>query len=228
MRYTTIFALGAPLLVACKPMAHERLHHKRDGDLLTSTSTVWEETTVTVDVTMTVYGPDPNSPQLKAAAGNQDKPKDNVAQPTTTAPALPPVPKVEVPKPSTPPPAPSPQPSPPAPQQAAPQKKVLAEVPKANVVAQPAPKVDPPKTDPPKVEPAKVDPAKDQTGGGGGGGGGACGDVGGKCMASAVTIYNDVGLGACGWANDTNSQDFFALSKGMSCVKPIARPALTT
>ena len=43
------------------------------------------------------------------------------------------------------------------------------------------------------------------------GNGGSCGSIGGSCSGD-VTIYNDQGLGACGWSNDTNSDDFFALA----------------
>lgn len=45
--------------------------------------------------------------------------------------------------------------------------------------------------------------------------GGSCGDVGGTCSAPNVT-YFEGGLGACGWSNDTNTQDFFALAHGKS------------
>ena len=60
-------------------------------------------------------------------------------------------------------------------------------------------------------------PPQQQSGGKSGGSGpsgGSCGAVGGKCMASDVTIYNAQGAGACGWSNDTNSEDFFALAQG--------------
>lgn len=43
--------------------------------------------------------------------------------------------------------------------------------------------------------------------------GGSCGEIGGPCKASDIT-YFDGGLGACGWTNDTTSEDFFALAAG--------------
>ena len=49
---------------------------------------------------------------------------------------------------------------------------------------------------------------------GSGSSGGSCGQVGAKCLAQDLTIYNDQGLGACGWQNDTNSENFFALAAG--------------
>lgn len=50
--------------------------------------------------------------------------------------------------------------------------------------------------------------------GGSGPSGGACGSVGGKCSGD-VTMYNDQGSGACGWTNNTNTDEFFALAIGM-------------
>ena len=43
--------------------------------------------------------------------------------------------------------------------------------------------------------------------------GGSCGEIGGSCKASDVTYFQG-GLGACGWTNDTTSEDFFALAAG--------------
>ena len=43
--------------------------------------------------------------------------------------------------------------------------------------------------------------------------GGSCGEIGGACSASNVTYFGG-GLGACGWSNDTMSEDFFALAHG--------------
>lgn len=42
--------------------------------------------------------------------------------------------------------------------------------------------------------------------------GGACGQVGGKCKASDLTVYTDSAMGACGWDLKSESQDFFALA----------------
>lgn len=43
--------------------------------------------------------------------------------------------------------------------------------------------------------------------------GGSCGEIGGTCTATNVTYFGG-GLGACGWSNDTTSEDFFALAHG--------------
>ena len=43
--------------------------------------------------------------------------------------------------------------------------------------------------------------------------GGSCGEIGGACSATNVTYFGG-GMGACGWSNDTNSEDFFALAHG--------------
>ena len=53
-------------------------------------------------------------------------------------------------------------------------------------------------------------------------GGSSCGTVGGVGSGD-VTIYNDQGYGACGWENDTNSEDFFALAGRML---PLSIPSL--
>ena len=58
------------------------------------------------------------------------------------------------------------------------------------------------------------------------GGGGSCGSIGGDCSGD-VTIYNDQGAGACGWTNDTNSDDFFALAARKSCLTIILTSYLT-
>ncbi|KAM0797456.1 hypothetical protein BDR22DRAFT_892307 [Usnea florida] len=44
--------------------------------------------------------------------------------------------------------------------------------------------------------------------------GGSCGQIGGSCTATNVTYFGG-GMGACGWSNDTNSEDFFALAHDM-------------
>ena len=66
--------------------------------------------------------------------------------------------------------------------------------------------------------PASPPPSQPQTpppssGSGGGSGGSGCGSIGGQCIGD-LTIYNNKGLGACGWENNTNTEDFFALSYG--------------
>lgn len=42
---------------------------------------------------------------------------------------------------------------------------------------------------------------------------GSCSEIGGICTATNVTYFGG-GLGACGWSNDTMSEDFFALAHG--------------
>ena len=44
--------------------------------------------------------------------------------------------------------------------------------------------------------------------------GGSCHLVGGACSADNVTYFGG-GMGACGWSNDTMSEDFFALAYGV-------------
>lgn len=231
MKYTTILALCAPLLVACKPMAHERLHHhKRDGDAITSTSTVWEEVTVTVDVTVTVNAGDYDPKQPKLGKVDQDKPNNNVANPTPSVQA--PVVQQEPAKPTTPPPPPPEQPAPAPVQEVKAPSSAPPPPPPPQQPTQPEQpkKEEPKKEEPKKEEPKKEEPKKQESSQGGSGpSGGACGEVGGKCLASDVTIYNDQGTGACGWANDTNSEDYFALAHSklswrISCLgRPLTR-----
>ena len=91
----------------------------------------------------------------------------------------------------------------------------------------PAPKSSPPKTPAaapiaatvgsPAASPATQDSSSsDQTQPTSGD---SCGNVGGTCTAANVTYYGG-GLGACGWSNDTTSEDFFALAHG--CPPPPA------
>ena len=49
--------------------------------------------------------------------------------------------------------------------------------------------------------------------------GGSCGETGGTCTATNVTYFGG-GLGACGWTNDTMSEDFFALAHGAPALFP--------
>lgn len=49
--------------------------------------------------------------------------------------------------------------------------------------------------------------------------GGSCGEIGGACSAANVTYFGG-GMGACGWSNDTNSEDFFALAHGALLLSP--------
>lgn len=52
--------------------------------------------------------------------------------------------------------------------------------------------------------------------------GGSCGQIGGSCTATNVTYFGG-GMGACGWSNDTNSEDFFALAHGAHLPHPSLR-----
>ncbi|KAL9137121.1 MAG: hypothetical protein Q9175_001661 [Cornicularia normoerica] len=54
--------------------------------------------------------------------------------------------------------------------------------------------------------------------------GGSCGEIGGTCTATNVTYFGG-GMGACGWSNDTNKEDFFALAHG-ALTPPLSSPYL--
>ncbi|KAF6224114.1 hypothetical protein HO133_010688 [Letharia lupina] len=53
--------------------------------------------------------------------------------------------------------------------------------------------------------------------------GGSCGENGGTCTATNVTYFGG-GLGACGWSNDTTSEDFFALAHDMMGLQSNGNP----
>ena len=211
MKQSTIFALSAALLAStasAKPMVHKHLHNKRDM----VTVTVVEDITETVDVFVTIYGPPPGNDQQASLNVHQDqaahdKPAEQPAAKATPAiPVPPPVmhqnneyahanPSPQLPAPTLPPAPVTPiKNEQPAPQQPAPQQKQQPPPPQQQPQSPPSKQETPPST------------------AGSGPSGGACGQVGGKCMASDVTIYNDQGAGACGWTNDTNSEDYFALA----------------
>ena len=198
MKQAGLLALSASLsaVIASNHMAHQHLHKR---DLVTTT--VWEDVTETVNVIVTVYGPSPGDASAPATTStqmtpaqlpaNQEKAADVVAPPSITPSVTPPA--------SVTPPSQAPAAASPAVQQqqaAAPQAQAAS--PQAQAPQQPA--------------------AGDASSGGSSGSsqpsGGACGTTGGKCTAEKMTIYNDQGLGSCGWSNDTNSQDFFALAEG--------------
>ncbi|MDI1487302.1 MAG: hypothetical protein OHK93_006571 [Ramalina farinacea] len=180
-------------------MAHQHLHKR---DLVTTT--VWEDVTETVNVIVTVYGPAPGDASAPATTSTQTTPAQlPVEQEKAADVVVPPsiTPSVTPPASVTPPsqaPAVAPQVQAAAPQAQAAAPQAQAAAPQAQALQQPA--------------------AGDSSSGGSSGGsqpsGGACGTTGGKCTAEKMTIYNDQGLGACGWTNDTNSQDFFALAEG--------------
>ena len=205
MKHPGLLALSACLsaVVASNHMAHQHLHKR---DLVTTT--VWEDVTETINVIVTVYGPSPGDASAPATTSTQttpaqlpveqEKAADVVAPPSITPSVTPPAsvtPPSQAPA-STPPTVQQNQAAAPQVQAAAPQ--VQAAAPQAQAPQQPA--------------------AGDSSSGGSSGGsqpsGGACGTTGGKCTAEKMTIYNDQGLGSCGWTNDTNSQDFFALAEG--------------
>ena len=195
MKQAGLLALSACLsaVLASNHMAHQHLHRR---DLVTTT--VWEDVTETINVIVTVYGPSPGDASAPATTStqttpaqlpvNQEKAADVVVPPSITPSVTPPA--------SVTPPSQAPAIAAPQAQAAAPQAQAAA--PQAQAPQQPA--------------------AGDSSSGGSRGGsqpsGGACGTTGGKCTAEKMTIYDDQGLGACGWSNDTNSQDFFALAEG--------------
>ncbi|KAG8528060.1 uncharacterized protein KY384_006976 [Bacidia gigantensis] len=231
MKQYNMLALGAPLLLSmtlAKPMVHQHFH-QRDLELLRRdlvTATVIEETTTTIDVTVTVYGSPPEA-QIKMAANVQ--PADNpdpkptqtsssVAQSSTANAQADPVAIQQE--------AIAKQQKNIDDQQAKNQAQIEANA-KANAnsnsqaPAQPATpeKQAPASSNPPtqsQPQQQQSPAAKPDTGTQGSSGtapsGGSCGQVGGKCMASDVTIYDDQGIGSCGWQNDTTSEDYFALA----------------
>ena len=206
MKQAGLLALSACLstVIASNHMAHQHLH-KRDM----VTTTVWEDVTETVNVVVTVYGASPGDASTPATTStattpaqppvNQDKAADVVAPPSIT-PSV--TPSASVTPPSQPPAAAAP---------AVPQKQAAA--PQAQA---PAPQAQAPE------QPASGDASSGGSSGSSQPSGGSCGTTGGKCTASRMTIYNDQGIGACGWTNDTNSQDFFALAAGKCTPKSSA------
>lgn len=205
--------------------------------------TVIEEVTMTVDTTTTVWvkpsketvAPKQNyqqpAPQhghshqylhshVPAASAYQapaaQAPKAASAAPAYQAPKVAaPSPAVEAPKQAAPavvaqaskPSTPTPVPAYTAPKQS-PSEVKPAPVPAPAPAPAPAPKPAP-------VAPAA--PVSDDSSYGSSSSGGSCGTVGGKC--SGDVTYYEAGLGACGWTNDGNSEDVFALAHGM----PLAR-----
>lgn len=226
MRQSTLLALSAPLLALAKPLVHERLHKRHE-----ITSTIYEEVTVTVDVTVTVYGPSPQA-QAEADVGiTLDEPRKNQAEPTGHHEAAgydgAAVKIAEPPKPT------EPAGTSPLDHQKEQekiqekQKEIQEELIKQQEAHkdtqknfqqnQPEPSKPDPKPSQPEKQPekeAEKQPDNKQPTSGQGPSGGSCGEVGGKCLASDVTIYDDQGIGACGWQNDTNSEDYFALAAG--------------
>ena len=217
MKQSVLLALSAPFLALGKPMAHQRLH-KRGGEEVTTTI-VYEEATVTVDVTTTICVPQaPN--QAQANLGDHHpiaQPKQNDAHPTPDAKPK----KAPADTAAKPAPSPAQPPSAPAPKHEQP-KKIEDTHPKPQLQPQPQPQPQPkaqvqqqhPAQEQPKKEASKDEKPSQDDKHSGGPTGGKCGDVGGKCMASDVTIYDDQGAGACGWKMDTNSEDYFALAAG--------------
>ena len=232
MKQSTLLALIAPILALAKPLKHERLHKRHE-----ITSTIYEEVTVTVDITVTVYVP--ASEASASAEVTLDKPADNEAKPTGNVVAKveasnsePPkeAKKEETPK-STEVEAKSPIDHQKEQEELQEKQKQIQEdlikqqeghkaeqkgyEVKQPEVKQPEPKQPEPKQPEPKQEPKQTETKDSNTQSSGSApSGGSCGEVGGKCLASDVTIYDDQGIGACGWQNDTNSEDYFALAAG--------------
>lgn len=88
-----------------------------------------------------------------------------------------------------------------------PQTKSAAPAP--SVTPLPPPPPPPVVQNPPPAPVAKYSPPSASSGG-------ACGTVGGQCVGD-ITFY-ETGLGACGWTNDGNSEDVFALAHGMPVI----------
>lgn len=202
MKQAGLLALSACLsaVVASNHMAHQHLHKR---DLVTTT--VWEDVTETINVIVTVYGLSPGDASAPATTStqmtpvqlpvNQEKAADVVVPPSITPSVTPPV--------SVTPPSQAPAVAAPQAQAAAPQAQAAAPQAQAAASQAQAPQ-----------QPAAGDASSGGSSGSSQPSGGACGTTGGKCTAEKMTIYNDQGLGACGWTNDTNSQDFFALAEG--------------
>ena len=229
MRQSTLLALSAPLLALAKPLVHERLHKRHE-----ITSTIYEEVTVTVDVTVTVYGP---SPQAQAEADVEitlNEPQKNQAEPTGHTEAAGydggAVRIQEPPKP-TGPAGKSPLDHQKEQEEIQEKQKKIQEdlirqqeghkdTQKHSGEKKPEPskpESQPKQPSQPEKQPDKQpekQPENNQPTSGQGPSGGSCGEVGGKCLASDVTIYDDQGIGACGWQNDTNTEDYFALAAG--------------
>lgn len=237
MKPTTTLALGALLsLAAAQPMME-----KRDGNTVTVTDVVVVTVDVYTTVngnppaassatTMNHANHVAYHAQNKAEAKAQPSPSSSPSPP-----AQPPAPvQQKAAVPASPPPAQPPTGSSPEEIQAAADAKQEAinqqQINTNNAQKQadfahqnqmnaaqnggPAPQAQPaaPQAPAPSASsPAAAAPQQPSTPSTGGGNGGSCGSIGGSCSGD-VTIYNDQGLGACGWANDTNSQDFFALA----------------
>lgn len=94
-------------------------------------------------------------------------------------------------------------------------KKVAQNQPAQDQAAPTAAAVEPPAISPVTQDSSSSDQTQPTSGG-------SCGDIGGTCTATNVTYFGG-GLGACGWSNDTTSEDFFALAHGMG---PPSLPSL--
>lgn len=222
MKQFTIFTLGAILAYAyAQPhAAHLKLHEKRalaKREYTTTTEVV--DVTTTIDVTVTIYGPSPTS------GGSDSQPTSNAA-PTSSAgtPNYHANDQIKNVAPNGPGPGGNPSPSPQPQQQppsSAPQQQPPSSAPQQQQQpTSPAPQQQqqPTSAAAPVAPATSAAPVTSS--------GGSCGQIGGTCQGDA-TIYTGGG-GACGWTNDTNSQDFFALPHGkLPFLLPKQFPKLT-
>lgn len=204
-----LFAIG----VAAVPF------EKRDY----TTATVVDVVIETVDVYTTVFVP-PGDPRLNQnqQAIAQNLPFSTSAQSSSSAVQVPeqnkqaayvaPAPTSTPPPTSTPTPSASVTPSsaPVAPAAvAAPEKLAVAPIQQAPAPVQPAPVQQ-------SSAPAANPPTSPSSKSGSGPSGAACGQIGGKCMASDMTTYDGtVGAGSCGFLATTKTDHYVALAEGM-------------
>ncbi|KAL9102334.1 MAG: hypothetical protein Q9163_002514 [Psora crenata] len=208
MKPSTTLALSAIVLAAIvhgKPMVHEHLHKR---DLVTTT--VWEEVTETVDVFVTVYGSG-NSPQANLNLNPGNNALDRPAEQPAPQPTSQPLPQVENKLAELSSPAPEVPAQTTAPVQQGPAQQQTTQQQPSPFTQQQQPDPSPQQSHQPQHTQSGTLPSPDEAVGTGSSGG-SCGSVGGKCMASDVTVHPESGIGACGWTNNTNSEDFFALS----------------
>lgn len=92
----------------------------------------------------------------------------------------------------------------------------IAQAPPAPVNTPAAAPVDLPSTPPATFDTTSLSQTQSTSGG-------SCGEIGGSCSAPNVTFFEG-GLGACGWSNDTASEDFFALAHDMMGLQSNGNP----
>jgi hypothetical protein len=225
---STTFALGsllaASFAVAQPHHKHQAFHHqKRDPAVVWVTD--WDIVTDVVDVTTTIwvsegYVAPSSSAQSSPSSVSASSVTDVPAQFFEPAPSTPPAPttfstsSVSV---AAPPPAPTPSTSsvvaPPAPAPEAPAPEVeSSSTPVASSTPAAAPSVAPaPAPEPSTSAPAPVASSTPSSGGSSSGSSsGQCSDSSSPC--SGDITYYAAGLGACGWDNDSETDNIVALS----------------